>query len=312
MPSRVEAEALIRALIGGSSPNAGDIIIFDPTIGWTFRQFSGGGTSSSPGSSFNIDDLNKWPGSTKIKILGTIEQGVWQGTPIQASWIGPHKHDVSDFYGNTRYSGLPGGTGTWDIGSGEVLTLTGLLELLEGAKIKEGQKIYLDDDLNSYIYCSADDVIDFYTNNALVARLTTTDLIVGSVVTGNLQCDGIINDSGLAAGTYAPTRSAESNLDSNVSPTNAQYMRVGGVITVSGRFTADPTGAGAASFQLSVPIASTFSSGEHLSGVAFSGGIAGQGAEIKANTTNHTAQFNWIAVDTSSKDWSYTYTYRVI
>ena len=114
------------------------------------------------------------------------------------------------------------------------------------------------------------------------------------------------------SGTYTPTRSAESNLDSNVTMTEAQYMRVGNTVTVSGRFTADPTAGGAASFEITLPIASNLGAAEDLAGVAFCGSIAGQGAEIIGSAANNTAKIQWIASDTTSKVWSYIFSYQVI
>lgn len=116
----------------------------------------------------------------------------------------------------------------------------------------------------------------------------------------------------LAAGVYTPTRSAESNLDANVTMTEAQYMRVGNTVTVSGRFTADPTAGGAASFEIDLPIASDFAAIEDAAGVAFSGSIAGQGAAISGSVANNTAVFSWIAVDTTSQAWSFSFSYQII
>ena len=114
------------------------------------------------------------------------------------------------------------------------------------------------------------------------------------------------------SGTYTPTRSAESNIDGTVTPSQAQYMRVGNVVTVSGRFTADPTAAGATSFELTLPVASNIGAVEDLSGVAFCGAIAGQGAAILGSVANNTAVVQWVAVDVTSQAWSYTFTYEVI
>lgn len=116
----------------------------------------------------------------------------------------------------------------------------------------------------------------------------------------------------ITSGVYTPTRSAESNLDSNVTMTEAQYLRVANTVTVSGRFTADPTAGGAASFEITLPVASNIGAAEDVAGVAFSGGIAGQGAEIIGVAANDTAKVQWIAVDTTSKTWSYTFSYQVI
>ncbi len=119
--------------------------------------------------------------------------------------------------------------------------------------------------------------------------------------------------STIANGTYTPTRSAESNLDSNVTTTEAQYMRVGNTVTVSGRFTADPTlTATNTSFEITLPVASNIGAVEDVSGVAFCGSIAGMGAEIIGVVANDTAKIQWVSSDVTSKTWSYTFTYQVI
>lgn len=132
-------------------------------------------------------------------------------------------------------------------------------------------------------------------------------------ITGGLRCDSIQNDTGLAAGVYTPTRSAEANLDSNVTMTEAQYLRVGNTVTVSGRFTADPTlTATTTSFELTLPVASNIGAAEDAAGVAFCGSIASQGAEIIGVAANDTAKVQWKATDITSQTWSYTFTYQVI
>lgn len=132
-------------------------------------------------------------------------------------------------------------------------------------------------------------------------------------LTGGLKVDSITNDTGLAHGTYTPTRSAEANLDANVTMTQAQYLRVGNTVTVSGRFTADPTlTATATSFEITLPVASNIGAVEDLAGVAFCGSVAQQGAEIIGVVANDTAKIQWMATDITSQTWSYTFTYEVI
>jgi len=129
----------------------------------------------------------------------------------------------------------------------------------------------------------------------------------------SLQADTITNDTGLAAGTYTPTRSAEANMDSNVTMTEAQYMRVGNTVTVSGRFTADPTlTATATSFEITLPVASNIGAVEDVAGVAFCGSIAGMGAEVIGVVANDTAKIQWVASDITSQTWSYTFSFQVI
>jgi hypothetical protein len=113
--------------------------------------------------------------------------------------------------------------------------------------------------------------------------------------------------------TYTPTRSGEVNLDANVVPSVAQYVRVGNFVTVTGRFTADPTTTlTPTSFELSLPVASNIAAVADLAGVAFCGAIAGQGAAISGSIANNTAVFLWNAVDVTSQAWAYTYSYQVL
>jgi len=130
------------------------------------------------------------------------------------------------------------------------------------------------------------------------------------------QCNGLTINAAtgnVSYGVYTPTRSAEANLDTNVTTTEAQYLRVANTVTVSGRFTADPTTTTTAtSFELTLPVASNIGAAEDCAGVAFCGTIAGQGAAITGSVANNTAVVSWVAGDVTSQTWSYTYTYQVI
>ena len=117
----------------------------------------------------------------------------------------------------------------------------------------------------------------------------------------------------ITSGVYTPTRSAEANLDANVTMTEAQYLRVGNTVTVSGRFTADPTiTVTATSFEITLPIASNIGAAEDIAGTAVSGAISGQSAEIIGVVANDTAKIQWVAGDVTSQLWSYTFSYQVI
>lgn len=123
---------------------------------------------------------------------------------------------------------------------------------------------------------------------------------------------GLQGTGGFVFGIYQPGSTSVANLDA-ISLTSAQYFRVGSGVTVSGRFTADPTSASTKTiFGLSLPIASAMTASDNLAGVAFSGNIAGMGAEICADQTNDRAQIFWISGDVTSQSWSYNFTYQVI
>lgn len=119
--------------------------------------------------------------------------------------------------------------------------------------------------------------------------------------------------SNITSGVYTPTRSAEANLDASVTMTEAQYMRVGNTVTVSGRFTADPTTTlTSTSFEITLPVASNLGAAEDAAGVAFCGTIAGQGAMIFGVAANDTAKVQWLTSDVTSQTWSYVFSYQVI
>lgn len=131
---------------------------------------------------------------------------------------------------------------------------------------------------------------------------TIPSINVSSGALGNVRSD-----------VYTPTRSAEANLDANVTMSEAQWMRVRNTVTVSGRFTADPTTTlTATSFEMTLPIASNIGAVEDVAGVAACGSIASMSAAITGSVANNTAVVSWIATDVTSQTWSFTFTYQVI
>ncbi len=121
-----------------------------------------------------------------------------------------------------------------------------------------------------------------------------------------------LNPTGnIASGTYTPTITSVTNLDSSARVGDAQYMRVGSVVTVSGRLTLDPTAAAATEVGISLPVASNFANVEECCGAASSTAVQQAGAVV-ADPTNNRAALVYLANDTASRNWSYTFTYRII
>lgn len=82
-----------------------------------------------------------------------------------------------------------------------------------------------------------------------------------------------------SSGVYAPVASDLSNLDS-VAISDAQYLRIGNTVTVSGRYTVTATVPGTAiEFRMTLPVASTFAEVWQAGGVALSQ-TSGNGAGI--------------------------------
>jgi hypothetical protein len=95
--------------------------------------------------------------------------------------------------------------------------------------------------------------------------------------------------------------------------TEAQYIRVGNTVTVSGRFTADPTTSGSTtSFEITLPISSNIEAAEDVAGVANSSAVGDGTVEIFGVAANDTAKFQWIPTTEDSQTYSYIFSYQVI
>lgn len=146
---------------------------------------------------------------------------------------------------------------------------------------------------------------------------------VGGILTDTASIDLTYNDgantitadvktSFADAGTYTPTATTISNV-SAVTVFDAQWMRVKNVVTVSGLVLADPTAVGATVFDLSLPIPSNFGgSGENCGGTAASNAVAGLSIAIYGAPATDNARFEWIAVDTSNRALTFSFTYQII
>jgi hypothetical protein len=116
----------------------------------------------------------------------------------------------------------------------------------------------------------------------------------------------------MAAGVYTPTLTNVANLDA-ITSYEAQYIRVGTVVTVSGKVDADPTlAATSTKIGISLPVASNLGATEDCAGNATCPTIAGQIAAILADTANDRAQMEWIAGDVTNQPMYYTFLYQVI
>jgi hypothetical protein len=120
-------------------------------------------------------------------------------------------------------------------------------------------------------------------------------------------------DGNVFSGTYTPTLTNTTNIAAST-PFASQYMRVGNVVTVSGRLNIDPTTSGAAcELGISLPIASDITT---TSGCAGTGSIYTTTTEVSSggilgDTTNNRATFRFVAGGTAARDYGFTFTYLV-
>lgn len=139
-------------------------------------------------------------------------------------------------------------------------------------------------------------------------------------VRGELNTPGIHNNAGMgdansaavASGTYTPTLTNVANLDASTAY-ECQWLRVGNVVTVSGRVDVDPTAAGGTLTRLgiSLPVASAFTTNRQCAGVAYSYSAIAT-AYIVSDATNDRAEWQIPAAFTSNGEFYFTFTYQVI
>lgn len=116
------------------------------------------------------------------------------------------------------------------------------------------------------------------------------------------------------SGTYTPTLDNTTNVAASTAYV-CQYMRVGNVVTVSGKVDIDVTTT-ATDFVLGVtlPIASAFTEEEQCAGALIQAIAANVKADgyVRADATNDRAYFAGQSVGTANYSWFFSFTYLVI
>jgi hypothetical protein len=125
------------------------------------------------------------------------------------------------------------------------------------------------------------------------------------------------SDGNIFSGTYTPTLTNSTNVDiSNSTAYTCQYMRVGDVVTVSGKVSIAVIGSGITRLNMTLPVSSNFSAEENCAGtaqVSYNGVSTNLAAQIKADTTNDRAQILYFGnVTGAAQDFFFTFTYRII
>lgn len=117
----------------------------------------------------------------------------------------------------------------------------------------------------------------------------------------------------VASGTYTPGLTNVTNIAASTSY-KAQWIRVGNVVTVSGKVDIDTTlAAGTASeLGIALPIASNLGAENDLGGTATSDAVASETARIKADAANNRASVVFKSISLSNDSYAYIFQYEVI
>ena len=122
----------------------------------------------------------------------------------------------------------------------------------------------------------------------------------------------VSTDGNIFSGTYTPTLTDTTNIASSTA-FQCQYIRVGNVVTVSGRVTIDPTSSGTLTeLSMTLPVDAALADQEELAGVfAGSGSGTGNCGNIRAETSTENALFQFIPDSGASRTYFFTLTYLI-
>jgi hypothetical protein len=153
--------------------------------------------------------------------------------------------------------------------------------------------------------------MDFYvsTNGTTLTKAMRLSETGGMQITRTAVTAPADTDGNVFSGTYTPTLANTTNITSST-PFTSQYMRVGNVVTVSGRVTIDPTAVGSITMGLSLPIASTIVSQQQCCGT--SSNQQGDSVAVVGDATNLRASFIGVVADAASRTYTYNFTYLVV
>jgi len=112
------------------------------------------------------------------------------------------------------------------------------------------------------------------------------------------------------SGTYTPTITGVANVDATTAY-QCQYMRVGNVVTVSGRVDVDCTSAAVTtSVGISLPVASNFGGSDDCAGTGANAGTSA--AYVGSDAANNRAQMSFTAPTTGNQPYYFIFTYLII
>lgn len=122
--------------------------------------------------------------------------------------------------------------------------------------------------------------------------------------------DTVASYLNISSGTYTPTLTNSTNVAASTAYL-CQYLRVGSVVTVSGRVDIDPTSTGDTQLGLSLPIASNLGNIQDLGGTLAATTTANFGG-IYGDATNDRALIRFPAVTTANIGFHFIFSYRII
>ena len=151
----------------------------------------------------------------------------------------------------------------------------------------------------------------FNANTAGAVTLRSIIATGGVTATQNAN-DITINAPILTTGNYTPTLFNTTNVAASVAHVT-NWMRVGNMVTVSGRAEVDPTNNNQSTvLGISLPITSNLASSEDVGGSAAAADVAGQCAAILGDATNDRALMQYVSGSAANHSMWFTFMYEIL
>jgi maltoporin len=160
----------------------------------------------------------------------------------------------------------------------------------------------------------------FATNDAERMRISSAGLVTlssgsGLSISATAVTSPAASDGNVFSGTYTPTQVSTNTNVTAVTYNLASYMRVGSIVTVSGRVDITATATGNTIVQFSLPIASAFAATSQGSGTGAhtSATVANNAfARLSAQATDDCILLQTNSTVLTSASYFYTFTYRIL
>lgn len=150
------------------------------------------------------------------------------------------------------------------------------------------------------------------TSQVLGLGITGSGNVYGAALHNNSTAPTGTTNQYIASGTYTPTLTGVANVGASTAY-GCSWIRVGNVVTVSGRVDIDPTlTATLTQLGISLPIASNFSAANQCAGTANASAIASLSAAILGDATNDRAEMDYVSTDVTNQPMYFTFTYVIL
>lgn len=184
----------------------------------------------------------------------------------------------------------------------------------EAAKVPYNKPINKASDTVNATFFTASKKVQLKDTVILAKVLTgtsTMSVLVRDQATGNVDTVAQSTLGGGSSGTYTPTITTVTNCSGSSSGTG-HWIRMGNQVTVDVPVAVTvTTGASQSEFYVSLPVASTISSGSDVTGQGQIQGAYTVGPGITGNTTNHVADVTYTQTASGSPNMFLHFTYTV-